>query len=114
MVRACASENLFIIKLRSKCVQYVPNMRLRSSPSIVVDLPGFATTTLFGTANFDAERGKSSGPSSQFLVNFALVHVILKYCCSQILILANSDIRNSRELPRHDANCSRERRTKSS
>jgi hypothetical protein len=38
---------------------------------IVVDPPGFASSTFFETLNgFDAVRGKNSGPGGQFLVNF--------------------------------------------
>jgi hypothetical protein len=38
---------------------------------IVVDPPGFATSTFFETLNgFDAARGKNSGPGGQFLVTF--------------------------------------------
>jgi hypothetical protein len=98
----------------SECVQYAPNMRLRSSLPIVVDLPSFATATFFGTPNFDAACGKSSGPGGQILVNFGSCKCWFLNCWSQILILANSDFRNSGGRVRRHADCPFERRTKSS
>jgi hypothetical protein len=48
-----------------------PTYAIGRADLIVVDPPGFATSTFFETLNrFDAAPGKNSGPGGQFLVNF--------------------------------------------
>jgi len=82
MATARAMENLFMSKMRPNidaskhgCGQawMRPTCAIGGAYLIVVDPPGFATSTFtfFETLNdFDAARGKNSAPGGQFLVNF--------------------------------------------